>query len=265
MKIPRGASPDVGWAFLDWPHPIPFAHRGGALDGAENALGTFQRAIDLGYRYLETDAHATADDVAVVFHDPALDRVTDRTGRIAGLPWSEVRKARIGGTEEVPRLEDVLDGLPDTRFNIDIKAPTAVAGVVRAVRRTNSYDRVCLASFVDGRVAAARRQLDRPVCTSLGRRAGAMLRLASFSPRARAALRVPAACVQLPMAVAGRTLVDQRLVRTAHDLGLAVHVWTLDTAEEITAALELGVDGVMTDAPAVLREVLLARGQWESP
>jgi len=258
----RGPAPR--FAFLDSPLPLAFVHRGGAEHGAENSLRAISSAVELGYRYLETDVHTTADDVAVVFHDRTLDRVTDRTGRIDRLPWAQVKKARIAGSEWIPRLDEVLASFPTLRINIDIKSPGAVAGVTRAIMGANAVDRVCVASFIDARVEAARRVLGPKLCTSLGRRGVAALRLASFSPRAAAVLRVRAACAQVPMSVAGRPVVDARMLATAHALGLQVHVWTLNTATEITHALDLGVDGIMTDAPTVLREVLEGRGQWPS-
>lgn len=250
--------------FLDSPVPLAFVHRGGSSHGVENSLSAFSAAIDLGYRYLETDVHTTSDDVAVVFHDRTLDRMTDRTGRIEHLPWSQVRKARIAGSEPIPRLDEMLAAFPDLRINIDMKSPGAVPGVTRAVQRAGALDRVCVASFVDARVAAARRMLGPRLCTSLGRRGVAALRLSSFSPRASALLGVRAACAQLPMAIAGRPLVDRRLLDTAHDLGMQVHVWTLNTAAEINHALDLGVDGIMTDAPTMLRDILEVRGLWRS-
>ncbi len=250
------------YPFLDGPLPLAFVHRGGSPYGTENSLSAFSAAIDLGYQYLETDVHTTSDDVAVVFHDRTLDRVTDRTGRIDRLPWAQVKKARIAGSEPIPRLDDLLDGFSELKINIDMKSPGAVPGVARAILRAGALDRVCVASFVDARVAAARRMLGPRLCTSLGRRGVAALRLASFSPRAGALLGVRAACAQLPMSVAGRPLVDRRLLDTAHVLGMRVHVWTLNSVPEINHALDLGVDGIMTDAPSVLREVLESRGRW---
>ncbi|HET6859154.1 MAG TPA: glycerophosphodiester phosphodiesterase family protein, partial [Streptomyces sp.] len=88
--------------YLDHPTPIPFAHRGGAADGLENTASAFRRAARTGFRYFETDVHATADGRLVAFHDATLDRVTDASGRIAALPWSRVRHARVAGSEPLP-------------------------------------------------------------------------------------------------------------------------------------------------------------------
>ncbi|MCU1374916.1 MAG: glycerophosphoryl diester phosphodiesterase, partial [Actinomycetia bacterium] len=99
--------PSSSWTYLDHPGVLPFAHRGGASDAPENSLAAFARAVELGYRYLETDTHITADGVLIAFHDDVLDRVTDKTGRISELTWAEVSEARIG-TEPIPLLEDLL-------------------------------------------------------------------------------------------------------------------------------------------------------------
>jgi glycerophosphoryl diester phosphodiesterase len=250
------------FAFLDGPTPIAMAHRGGAIEHLENTMPAFQASVDLGYRYLETDVRVTADGVLVVFHDATLERVTDRIGRVDALPWSEVSKAKIGGREPILRLEELLGAWPDVRFNLDIKAAGVLAPLVRSVRRLDVADRICLASFSDARIAAARRLFGPSVCTSLGPRGVAALRLSSYSPRAAGLVRIQAGCAQVPLQLGGRALVDERFIAAAHARGLQVHVWTVDTAEECTAMLDLGVDGVMTDRPAMLRELLEKRGEW---
>src|SRR6185437_3538047 len=157
-------------AFLDGTTPLAFAHRGFAPDGAENSMAAFQRAVDLGYRYLETDVRVTADGVALAFHDAGLDRVTDHRGRLDQLSWDTVKHARIAGREPIPELRDLLGCWPDVRINLDVKSDRAIAPTVEAVRRTNSIERVCIGAFSTGRIAAVRAALGAALCTSLGPR-----------------------------------------------------------------------------------------------
>jgi len=126
------------YPYLDHDGPIAMAHRGGAKHpdnlGYENSLRAFQHAVDLGYRYLETDLHATSDGVVVAFHDHRLDRVTDRTGAIAELPWSEVQKARINGHEPIPRLDELLEQFPDVPAEWKNEAVAEKWAKIRKVR-----------------------------------------------------------------------------------------------------------------------------------
>jgi glycerophosphoryl diester phosphodiesterase len=249
--------------FLDWPQPIPFAHRGGAAEvGGENTLAGFARAAALGYRYLETDGRVTSDGVLLAFHDERLDRVTDLDGRLEDRPWSAVRHAKVGPEgEAIPTIEALLDAFPDARFNIDPKMDAAVAPLAEALRRTKAWDRVNVAAFSDRRLLQVRRAVDRPVCTSMGPAAIARLRLAAYG--------VPvgpfaAACVQVPTTWKDRTLVDARFVQAAARRGIPVHVWTIDEPAEMHRLLDLGVGGIMTDRPSLLKQVLEERGQWVS-
>jgi glycerophosphoryl diester phosphodiesterase len=247
--------------FLDAPVPLAFAHRGGAAGGDENTAEAFGRAVALGYRYVETDVHATADGVPVVFHDADLLRVTGSTGTIAGLRWADLAALRVGGAGAVPRLDDVLTAWPDVRFNIDVKADSAAAPAVEVLHRTRVAGRVLLASFSDARLARLRRLAGPSFATSLGRRGAARLRLASL---AGLPLRFPASVVaaQVPPAAGPLTVVDRRFVAYAHRIGLQVHVWTIDEPEAMHALLDLGVDGIMSDRVEVLRDVFLSRGVW---
>ncbi|MFI7540403.1 glycerophosphodiester phosphodiesterase [Actinoplanes sp. NPDC049599] len=249
--------------FLESPLPLAFAHRGGAADGDENTAEAFGRAIDLGFRYVETDVHATADGVPVVFHDAALDRLTGTTGRIADLRWADLATLRIGGAGAVPRLADVLGAWPEVRFNIDVKADPAVAPTVDAVRAAAATDRVLLASFSDARLARLRTLAGPRVATSLGRGEVARLRISSLLGTR---LRLPptAVAAQVPVRHGPVPIVDRRFLAHAHRLGLHVHVWTIDDPAEMARLLDLGVDGIMTDHPALLREVYAARDAWPS-
>ncbi|WP_229069497.1 glycerophosphodiester phosphodiesterase [Actinoplanes sp. DH11] len=255
----------VDHPFLDAPQPIAFAHRGGAAGGdaagPENTAAAFERAVKLGYRYVETDVHATADGVPVVIHDPALDRVAGRAGRIAALSWADLATVRVGGAAAVPRLDEILHAWPEIRFNVDVKADTAVEPAVAAVRRTGAGDRVLLASFSDRRLARVRALAGPRVATSLGMGEVARLRIASV-PGLRLRPPTSAVAAQIPVRHGPVTVLTPRFLAYLHRLGLAVHVWTIDDPEQMNTLLDMGVDGIMTDRIDVLRNVFEARGLW---
>ncbi|MFC8849596.1 MULTISPECIES: glycerophosphodiester phosphodiesterase [unclassified Micromonospora] len=247
--------------YLDAPAPLAFAHRGGAAHGDENTAAAFARAVGLGYRYVETDVHGTADGVAVVFHDPTLRRVTGQPGRIAQLRWADLASVRVGGAAVVPRLDDVLAAWPQVRFNIDVKADGGIAPTVDALRRAGAGDRVLLASFSDARLARLRAATGGRVATGLGARGVARLRVASLHGRP-VRLHPSVAAVQVPPRYGRLPVVDRRFLAYAHRLGLHVHVWTIDEPAEMHELLDLGVDGIMTDHVGVLRDVYRSRGHW---
>src|SRR5438874_5630123 len=250
------------WRFLDHPGPIPFAHQGGASDFPENTMRAFQHAVDLGYRYIETDVHATLDGILVAFHDDTLDRVTDRRGVIGELRWADISQARVGdGDDRIPRLEDLLGTWPDVRVNIDPKHDASVTPLVEVLTRTVAFDRVCIGAFSGRRLAGFRRLTRNRVCTSMGPTEVARLRASSYGvPVGRFA---PAcACAQVPARAARMPLADRRFVDAAHCRDLQVPVWTINDADEMGRLLDLGVDGIMTDRPAVLKEVLERRQAW---
>ncbi len=245
-------------SFLDQPGPLAFAHRGGAAHGPENSWAAFERAVDLGYRYLETDVQATSDGTLIAFHDRTLDRVTDVSGRIARMPYREVAAARIGGREPIPLLEDLLAAWPEARFNIDMKDEPAILPLVRALRRTVAWDRVCVTSFSSRRLHAFRHSVDRQVCTTLSPPGLAAVRSGAWAcgmPArfARAGVR----CAQIPARLATPAFLG-RLRRA----GLQIHVWTVNEPALMRRLLDLAVDGIMTDDTVALRDVLTERAQW---
>jgi glycerophosphoryl diester phosphodiesterase len=250
--------PESSIPFLDWPGPLAFAHRGGASEAPENTLPAFERAVELGYTYLETDVHVTSDGVLVAFHDTDLSRTCGRPGIITELPWSEVSTARVAGREPIPLMEDLLSAFPEARFNIDCKSNAAVSALVSMIKRTNSRSRVCLSAFDDRRLIRLRNALGPRVCTGLGPAQVAALRVLGRTAGAGGAAQVPVRQGRV-------TLVDERFVGGAHRRGIQVHVWTIDDAAEMRRLLDMGVDGLMTDRPIVLRDVLIDRGEWNGP
>jgi glycerophosphoryl diester phosphodiesterase len=249
-------------AYLDQALPLAFAHRGGAAHRPENSWAAFEHAVSLGYTHLETDTRATQDGILLAFHDRTLDRVTDRQGRIARMPYTEVSGARIGGTEPIPLIEDLITAWPDLRFNVDLKDVLAIRPMMEVLRRTGAWDRVCVTSFSARRLHAARVLLDRPVCMALSPAGVAALQLTGGLPRFGNALadklaRTGVHCAQVPLQIA-----TPSFIRRAHEAGLQVHVWTLNRRPEMERALDLGADGIMTDETVLLRDLLTERGLW---
>jgi len=247
--------------YFDHPGPIAFAHRGGALEAPENTLAAFGHAVSLGFRYIETDVQVTADGRVVVFHDDRLDRLTDRRGPVRALPWAELRQARIAGREPIPLLEEVLEAWPDLRLNIDPKVEAAAMPLADLLERTGSLHRVCLGSFSEARLHRLRARLGPGLATSCGPWGVLGLRLRGLGlPWPAPAGR----CAQVPPSHHGIPVVVPGFLRAAHDLGMPVHVWTVDDAAEMERLLDLGVDGIMTDRPTLLRQVMRRRGLWPS-
>lgn len=260
------ASSRTGFPYLDDPGPvIAFAHRGGAyhpeVEGLENTLAAFRHAVSLGYRHLETDVHVTRDGVLLAFHDSVLDRVTDRQGEIAALTLAEVREALVAGREAVPTLAELFDAFPDARFNIDLKSEGAVAPLAEFIAEREAWDRVLVGSFSPRRTARFRTLTGGrvPTCATPPEIAAYRVlprRLADLVTRRRFQ------AFQVPHKRRSLTVVTPGFVRRARAAGLQVHVWTIDDAAEMNTLLDRGVDGIFTDRTDILRDVLIARGQW---
>ena len=274
--LASGRRPRQTYPYLDVDGPIALAHRGGAPGAgpdaapaaalragtAENSLAAFAGAVDLGYRYLETDVVATADGVLLTFHDRNLARLVGDPTPVAQMTYADIRRVRTTGNEPIATLEEVLGTWPDVRVNIDVKEARAVAPLVDVIRRTNSLERICVASFSERRIAAVRRALGPQLCTSFGPRRVALLRAASTHRLARlmAPRRVP--CVQIPERLGRVRILTPALIDLAHENGQRLHLWTINDRDEIIRLLDLGVDGIVSDAIDTLRDVMIERGHW---
>jgi len=242
------------------------AHRGGAHYapniGLENSLTAFSNAVAAGYRYLETDVHASADGVLFAFHDATLDRMTGSAGSIKSLDAAVVRRASIGGREPIPYLRELFDAFPHARFNIDVKEEEAIEPLVTLIEEVGAHDRVCVASFSTARLRRLRNRLGVRVATSLGSSEVAAMRLTPASTRRHHGLSHRGTCAQVPHRAGPITVVTERFIATAHRNGLPVHVWTVNDPDDMRTLLDRGVDGIITDRLAELRDVLSERGQW---
>ena len=236
-----------------------FAHRGGALEYPENSRESFSAVRDLGYRFIEIDVQATLDGHVVVFHDDTLERTTDGHGTVADQRFADLKGVRLASGEPMLTLDEALENHPDMRFNIDIKTDHALEPTLTLLKAMRVLDRVCVASFSDNRLRRARAVLGRDVCLSSGPRSVAALRFASWH------VPVPTpdvACAQIPSAQYGVPLATAGFIRHCNRKGIAVHVWTIDEAAEMRRLIRLGVNGIVTDRPSVLKRVAQEEGVW---
>jgi len=256
--------------YLTHEHPIRLAHRGSRVLWPENTMVAFQGAVDLGYRYLETDVHVTRDGRVVVFHDHVLERLTNGAGKVWQWPWADLRcldAAHHWGPEEgfplrgtgvgIPLLEDVLSTFPECLVNIDLKQAGIEESVAAEITRLGAEDRVLVGSFFDRRIRRFRRASKGLVATSAGPSevAGALTAARLGRPAAG-----PSDALQIPERAGRLRLVTPRLIAAAHRTGKHVHVWTVNDPADMRRLLDLGVDGIVTDRPDLLDQVLAERG-----
>lgn len=238
--------------------PLIMAHRGGGGEAPENSWASLEHTAALGLDHMETDAHATADGVVVLHHDPTLDRTTDSHGPISSFTWDELAKVRDASGGGLVRLDAALERFPDMKFNVDAKSDAVVEPLTRIAAAHS--DRILVASFSSPRLSYVREHAPH-VRTSLGRNEVAQLRALSVTPGGRAlASRITAfsqaSAVQIPMRAYGVTLANRSLVSFSHDLGLDVHLWDADSPQVWKYATEIGIDGIITDLPAKLKRWL---------
>ncbi len=238
--------------------PIAIAHRGGALEAPENTIDAFRYAVDLGFRYLETDAQLTKDGVPVAFHDPSLNRVSDTTGSISALTLEQLSDVRIDGGGRISSIAELLDTFPDCKFNIDAKSDAVLDPLLDLIEGHDALDRVCIGSFFDHRIRKVRERFGKAAFTSCG-----PLEVTMMMARGPAASPARGPCAaQVPRELWKVPVVTERLVNVAHRSGRLVHVWTIDDAQQMHDLFDLGVDGIMTDRPSVLKQVMVERGIW---
>lgn len=261
-------------ACLQGPLPVAFAHRGGSRLWPENTLFAFEQAAALGYNHFETDIHLTRDGVLVTCHDARLERTTDGAGLIRDHTLAELKRLDAGyrfttdgGASfpfrgrgiTIPTLAEVLEALPEARFTIEIKPndPAVVSELLRVVDAFDLCDRIIVGSFHLPMLRDVRRQSDGAVATSAGPQEVLRFWLAARA-RCERLLSPAYDALQVPETRGRLRVITPRFIAAAHALGLQIHVWTVDEAADMRRLLSWGVDGIMSDRPDVLRDVVTA-------
>jgi len=263
--------------YFDLPTPIVIGHRGASGELPENTLEAFERALSQGALMLETDAHLSRDGQVVLSHDPRVDRTTEGSGAIEDFTLAELQRLDAGhrfspdrGASfphrgqgiRIPTLREVFERFPGIRFNIEIKQNSlplidATLGIVAEAKRAET---TLLAAAEDDTMSALRARLaETELRPAMGAAVGDIVGFARAAAAGGAPPPEPMA-LQIPPTFAGNPLVTTELVEFAHRHDVQVHVWTINDEDEMRRLLDLGVDGVMSDFPALLRKVVDGRG-----
>lgn len=260
--------------FFEVPVPTVLGHRGAAGDAPENTLVSFARALEVGAHILESDVHVTADGVAVLAHDPRVDRICNGSGAIEDLPVAALQELDAGARFSpdggasfpfrdqglvIPTLEAAFATFPEARFNLEVKHAGAVAPTVELVEKFGRADITLLVAGETDIMASLRAELARRhVSPALSASVGDVLAFVQAA-LSGAAPDPGVMALQIPAEFAGGPLITPELVAHAHAHGVWIHAWTINEEAEMARLLDLGVDGLVTDFPERMVRLLARR------
>ncbi|MDR0488622.1 MAG: glycerophosphodiester phosphodiesterase [Propionibacteriaceae bacterium] len=244
------------------------AHRGGAEWGPnlgkENTHHAFAQAVSLGYRYIETDLQVTRDGRLVCFHDDTLDRVTGVPGRVRDFTASELSEITVGG-EPIPFFDEVLRTFPEVCFNVDLKTDDAVVPLTKAIHVFGVQDRILVDSFSQTRISRFRALTHGTIPTAM---APVGVAWTAFVPVLSTIISSPAIAIQVPIRekIGPVTIqvISAETIERVHRIGKVIHAWTINDPQEMETLIDWGIDGIITDRPDLLKEILVRRNLWST-
>ena len=228
------------------------AHRGGSIEAPENTIESFVYSLEIGSSYIETDVQLSSDGIPYIFHDDDLSRLFGKDIIFNSLHSDEINKLMLFDKYKIPTLESTLIKFPNTLFQIDVKTDEVVLPALEVIKKTNSINNVCIASFSSKRLKQVH-DLYPEICLSMGPNEVLKLLLASYGLYKK---KVPGNCLQIPIYQYGIKLVTRRFIRYIHEIGLKIHVWTINDEDTMQKLIDLGVDGIITDRPKALKDLL---------
>jgi glycerophosphoryl diester phosphodiesterase len=241
----------------------------------ENTLPSFQDAFNEGARFVEIDVRGCKEGEVVILHDATLNRTTNGRGSVNKLSLKELKALDAGywftfdgGASypyrrqkiQIPTLEEYLLAFPTARTIIEIKQsrPAIAKKVLEIVCRLGKEEQVLVATEKDEIMRDLRKELQ-----SNGFRIASGFsygEVAAFfywiTGGKRNNFVPPGQALQIPCEYRGMKLVGEETVNAAHELGVEMFVWTVNEIKEMERLLKLGVDGIITDYPARLRELI---------
>ena len=278
LRLFAKPAPEAAYYTDTRPEVMLIAHQGGDGIWPGDTMYAYERAVELGADVLEMDAHITKDGEIVLMHDEKVDRTTDGSGLIEDLTLAELKQldaayqwSQDGGKTfpfrgqgiQVPTLRELFEKFPQMRYVIEIKLTENPIDkpFCALIREYNMQGKVVVASFHDEAMAQFRATCPE-VATSASR--GEVTRfvilgklfLSGWVPPQYQSLQVPWEKSESK----GIPVMTERFVRESHAKGLHVEPWTVDDPELMKQYIEWGVDGIMTDRPDLMIDVLKEMG-----
>jgi len=242
--------------YLNYNGLAVMAHRGGSLEAPENTIESFKYAIEIGSDIIETDIQLSSDGVPYIFHDDDLKRIPGIEKNFNDLLASEIDELNIFGDFKIPTLEETLKQFPDTKFQIDFKTDEVVDPAIEIINKLPHVKKnLCIASFSSQRLQKIKSKLS-DVTYSMGPHEVLKLLLKSFGIYRG---EVGGDCLQIPIYRYGIKIVTKRFVDFCKRENIKISVWTINSTEEMDYLIDLDVDGIITDNPKALINLLASR------
>jgi glycerophosphoryl diester phosphodiesterase len=220
---------------------LRIGHRGARDYAPENTLTSFRKAIELDANAVELDVRKTKDGKLVVIHDADVKRTTNGKGLVSELTLNQIKDLSTEGNEKIPTLEEALDFLDKkVQVLIELKEAGYEKQVLEILHAKGLEKTVIITSFLEEALQKVR-ELDSKVATGLI--------YATHKNPVKAALDLKANYL-----IALYRFVHTANVTKAHENGLKVIVWTVNTPSEVEAYVEKDVDGIASDKPDILKQ-----------
>ena len=230
---------------------IGLSHRGNSKKFIENSFEAFNSVIQLGYKYIETDLRMTLDNEVIAFHDPDLKRLFNLDLQVKDLTFNEINNLFKEQNSSLLTLEDALKKFPEIYFNIDLKVSKVIQDSIRVVADLNAFDRVCFASFHSSHTRKVLRHNQNAI-VSMGIKDIALFKFFKFNNKN---IKI----IQIPLRWKGIKILTRNLIQNADKSNLLIHVWTINDRKTINNLIDLGVNGIITDEPELLMEIMKER------
>ena len=268
-----GSSQDNRNAF-DTDQILDIAHRGGNEIAPEATIEAFRTALEVGADVLEFDVRTTSDGILVVIHDDRVDRTTNGSGYVNELTLAEIQELDAGYnyTQDggatypyrgqglvVPQLDEVLAAFPGVPVNVEIKSSVALSDIpalAESLRAYNRANKALVASFSQDHISAFREAAPE-IWTAFSQDEVTYFFL--MTPELEESYEPPSPALQVPPTFSGLTVLTPDFVAKARRFGLRVDAFDINTADRIQEMLDLGLNGMITNDPALLREMIDAQ------